>query len=159
MKQNHPHRRRPAKAAVPLQWGAASIPTWGDADAAHKAGAKLTAIEHFIFDNEPVTADVWRAELRAALTETITPLQWRPIAEYQPGPYRGYDEMVLLGWWQHASTSYPAGVHHYTVGYRETLPNMSMFWHSLSDGKAWPFQPTHFALVCQAIAQPKEPKT
>ena len=45
------------------------LPTWNDVDAKLKAGGTLTAVEHFIFNEEPVSADVWRRRLKAALNE------------------------------------------------------------------------------------------
>ena len=77
-------------------------------------------------------------------------LNWKPLSEYISPPYACYDPLVLLGWESlNAEGSNGAGgMLTFGVGW---LDGRSGKWIDVSDKRAWPWQPTHFALICQDI--------
>ena len=50
-----------------------TLPSWSQCSEKHDAGAQLTALEEFIYDNEPAGAadEEWRQHLRDVLSEVV----------------------------------------------------------------------------------------
>jgi len=85
-------------------------------------------------------------------------VSWKPISEYKPGPYRGYDECVLVGW----SDKENGGVLGFAVAYRSeviSLPHnprnynakIKKAWCSLQTRKEFATAPDLYALVITDI--------
>lgn len=74
--------------------------------------------------------------------------EWKPISGYVPGPYRGYDECVLIGW----SDFEHGGVLGFDVAWRDGEGR----WHSRRDGRGYGTQPDLFALVVTDIPNTME---
>lgn len=73
----------------------------------------------------------------------MTDLRWRPITEYKPGPYRGYDEIVLVGW---------TDLHHGGVlGFALAWFDLGGAWIDKGDRCRFVNEPDLFALVVQDI--------
>ncbi len=125
--------------------------------------------EKMIEDVESAIASKWETRkselqplhrwlLEEAAQAAITAMQpylpkWKPISEYVEPPYAGFDPIVLLGWKGTESNGVTQSICYYGCGYWDEFKKK---WVDRSDNKEWSSQPTHFALVCQDIRQPRK---
>ena len=47
------------------------LPSWQQCSEKHDQDAEMSALESFVYDNEPVDADQWRRDLAALIAEAV----------------------------------------------------------------------------------------